>query len=409
MRPIKIINGRIITPYRVLRGAMLLITEGKISAISERDIDIPEAHTIDAAGDYVAPGFIDIHIHGGGGHDFMDGTIEAFLGIAQLHARYGTTSMTPTTLSSDREELRRILAVYERVCGGNSAGAGGSGVPGGSAFIGMHLEGPYFSMNQRGAQDPRYIRDPDPLEYQPLLTQFPSIKRWSAAPELNGALAFAEFVRSKGVLVALAHTDAIYEEVLQGFEKGFTHATHLYSAMSGVTRRGTARYAGAIESAFLIDEMTVEIIADGVHLPPPLLKLVYKIKGADRIALITDAMRGAGMPPGESILGSKHNGLPVIIEDGVAKLPDRSAFAGSVATADRLVRNMIQLADVPLCDAVRMMTSTPAAIMGVADRKGVLTPGKDADIVLFDEQINVQLTMVGGKIIYKKEEAGHGR
>ena len=396
MRPIKIINGRIITPYRVLHGATLLITGDKITALSEGDIDTPEAQIIDAAGDYVAPGFIDIHVHGGGGHDFMDGTEEAFLGVAELHAQHGTTSMTPTTLSSEKEELREILAVYERV----SAAA---------AFIGMHLEGPYFSMNQRGAQDPRYIRNPDPEEYVPLLTQFPSIKRWSAAPELNGALAFAEFVRSKGVLVALAHTDAIYEEVLQGFEKGFTHATHLYSAMSGVTRRGTARYAGAIESAFLIDEMTVEIIADGVHLPPPLLKLVYKIKGADRIALITDAMRGAGMPPGESILGSRHNGLRVIIEDGVAKLPDRSAFAGSVATADRLVRNMIQLADVPLCDAVRMMTSTPAAIMGVADRKGSLTPGKDADIVLFDEQINVQLTMVGGKIIYEKEEAGHGR
>jgi len=396
MRPIKIINGRIITPYRVLHGATLLITGDKITALSEGDIDTPEAQIIDAAGDYVAPGFIDIHVHGGGGHDFMDGTEEAFLGVAELHAQHGTTSMTPTTLSSEKEELREILAVYERV----SAAA---------AFIGMHLEGPYFSMNQRGAQDPRYIRNPDPEEYVPLLTQFPSIKRWSAAPELNGALAFAEFVRSKGALVALAHTDAIYEEVLQGFEKGFTHATHLYSAMSGVTRRGTARYAGAIESAFLIDEMTVEIIADGVHLPPPLLKLVYKIKGADRIALITDAMRGAGMPPGESILGSRHNGLRVIVEDGVAKLPDRSAFAGSVATADRLVRNMIQLADVPLCDAVRMMTSTPAAIMGVADRKGVLTPGKDADIVLFDEQINVQLTMVGGKIIYKKEEATHAR
>ena len=408
MLPIKIINGRIITPYRVLHGATLLITGDKITALGEGDIDAPEAQIIDAGGCYVAPGFIDIHVHGGGGHDFMDGTIEAFLGIAQLHARYGTTSMTPTTLSSEKQELHQILQIYEQVCGG-SAGADGSGGSGGAAFIGMHLEGPYFAMNQRGAQDPRYIRDPDPLEYRPLLAQYPSIRRWSAAPELNGALAFAEFVRSKGVLVALAHTDAIYEEVLQGFEKGFTHATHLYSAMSGVTRRGTARYAGAIESAFLIDEMTVEIIADGVHLPPPLLKLVYKIKGADRIALITDAMRGAGMPPGKSILGSLHDGLPVIIEDGVAKLPDRSAFAGSVATADRLVRNMIQFADVPLCDAVRMMTSTPAAIMGVADRKGVLTPGKDADIVLFDEQINIQLTMVGGKIIYKKEEAAHGR
>jgi N-acetylglucosamine-6-phosphate deacetylase len=406
MRPIKIINGRIVTPYRVLHGATLLITGDKITALHEGDIEAPEAQTIDARGNYVAPGFIDIHIHGGGGHDFMDGTEEAFLGVAKLHARHGTTSMTPTTLSSEKEELHQILQVYERVCAGGDPGPHAN--PGraspGSAFIGMHLEGPYFAMNQRGAQDPRYIRDPDPAEYQPLLAQYPSIRRWSAAPELNGALAFAEFVRSKGVLVALAHTDAIYEEVLQGFEKGFTHATHLYSAMSGVTRRGAARYAGAIESAFLIDEMTVEIIADGVHLPPPLLKLVYKIKGADRTALITDAMRGAGMPPGESILGSRHNGLRVIVEDGVAKLPDRSAFAGSVATADRLVRNMIQLADVPLCDAVRMMSSTPAAIMGVADRKGVLTPGKDADIVLFDDQINVQLTMSGGRIIYSKEE-----
>jgi N-acetylglucosamine-6-phosphate deacetylase len=405
MRPIKIINGRIITPYRVLHGATLLITGDKITALSEGHIDIPEAQTIDAAGNYVAPGFIDIHVHGGGGHDFMDGTTEAFLGIAKLHARYGTTSMTPTTLSSEKEELHQILQAYERVCTGGDPGPHANR---GAAFIGMHLEGPYFAMNQRGAQDPRYIRDPDPLEYRPLLAEFPSIRRWSAAPELNGALAFAEFVQSKGVLVALAHTDAIYEEVLQGFEKGFTHATHLYSAMSGVTRRGTARYAGAIEAAFLIDEMTVEIIADGVHLPPPLLKLVYKIKGADRTALITDAMRGAGMPPGESILGSRRNGLTVIVEDGVAKLPDRSAFAGSVATADRLVRNMIQLADVPLCDAVRMMTSTPAAIMGVADRKGSLTPGKDADIVLFDEQINIQLTMVGGRIIYTSEEVDHG-
>ena len=409
MRPIKIINGRIVTPYRVLHGATLLITGSKITALHEGDIEAPEAQTIDARGNYVAPGFIDIHIHGGGGHDFMDGTEEAFLGVAKLHARHGTTSMTPTTLSSEKEELHKILQVYERVSAGGDPDPHAS--PGraspGSAFIGMHLEGPYFSMNQRGAQDPRYIRDPDPAEYQPLLAQYPSIRRWSAAPELNGALAFAEFVRSKGVLVALAHTDAIYEEVLQGFEKGFTHATHLYSAMSGVTRRGAARYAGAIESAFLIDEMTVEIIADGVHLPPPLLKLVYKIKGADRTALITDAMRGAGMPPGESILGSRRNGLRVIVEDGVAKLPDRSAFAGSVATADRLVRNMIQLADVPLCDAVRMMTSTPAAIMGVADRKGVLTPGKDADIVLFDDQINVQLTMSGGRIIYSKEEGSY--
>ncbi|HLZ86279.1 MAG TPA: amidohydrolase family protein, partial [Puia sp.] len=300
-----------------------------------------------------------------------------------------------TTLSAGREDLLNTLESYDRVCGQPGVGA---------RFIGMHLEGPYFALNQRGAQDPRYIRNPDPAEYRELTTRFPSIRRWSAAPELPGALDLADWLREKGILAAWAHTDALYEEVLKGFERGYTHATHLYSAMLGVTRRGATRYAGAIEAAFLIDEMTVEIIADGVHLPPPLLQLICKIKGADKIALITDAMGGAGMPPGESILGGKKNGLPVIIEDGVAKLPDRSAFAGSVATADRLVRNMIQLAGQPLCDAVRMMTATPAAIMGVGDRKGSLIAGRDADIVIFDEEINIRCTIVGGNIVYQKEQ-----
>jgi N-acetylglucosamine-6-phosphate deacetylase len=391
---IRIFNGRIVTPYRIIAGGSLLITGKKITAISDRDIEAPGALAIDAGGKYITPGFIDIHVHGGGGHDFMDGTEEAFLQIAKLHAQYGTTSMTPTTLSCEREDLIRIQEIYESACINNNSGA---------EFIGLHLEGPYFAMNQRGAQDPRFIRNPDPEEYIDVLSRSSAVKRWSAAPELRGALDFAGYLRSKGILAALAHTDAIYEEVLEGFEKGYTHATHLYSAMSGVTRRGPFRYAGAVESAFLIDEMTVEIIADGVHLPPPLLKLVYKIKGAARTALITDAMRGAGLPPGESILGSKRNGLKVIIEDGVAKLPDRSAFAGSVATADRLVRNMIRLADVPICEAVSMMTSTPAAIMGVADRKGSLTPGKDADIIIFDEEVAIHLTMVGGRIVYTKD------
>lgn len=400
MQRIKIFNGRIVTPYRVLERGSVLIEGSKILAVSEGELEAPEALSLDAGGRYVAPGFIDLHVHGGGGHDFMDGTKEAFLEIARLHARYGTTAMTPTTLSCGKDELSRVLDTYEQVQADNNPGA---------AFIGMHLEGPYFAMSQRGAQHPRHIRDPDPEEYKALLSRWNVVRRWSAAPELKGALAFAEYLRSKGILAALAHTDAIYEEVLEGFEKGYTHATHLYSAMSGVTRRGVARYAGAVEAAFLIDEMTVEMIADGIHLPPPLLKLVYKIKGASRTALITDAMRGACMPPGESILGSKQEGLKVIIEDGVAKLPDRSAFAGSVATADRLVRNMIQLAEVPLCDAVRMMSSTPAAIMGIADRKGALHSGKDADLIIFDEQIDIHLTMVGGKIIYEKKEGTYDK
>lgn len=188
--------------------------------------------------------------------------------------------------------------------------------------------------------------------------------------------------------------------MIDAFENGFSLVTHLYSGMSGVTRRNAFRYAGVIESAFLIEEMDVEIIADGIHLPAPLLKLIYKIKGPDRIALVTDAMRGAGMPEGKSILGGLKNGLEVIIEDGVAKLPDRTSFAGSVATADRLIRTMINLAEVPLTDAVRMLTSTPARILGVQDTKGSLVPGKDADIVVFDQNIEIEKTIIKGKIIY---------
>ena len=201
----------------------------------------------------------------------------------------------------------------------------------------------------------------------------------------------------------MAHTDAIYEEAAVAFENGYTLATHLYSAMTGVTRRNAYRYAGVVETAYLIDEMDVEIIADGIHLPPALLKLVYKIKGAARTALITDAMRAAGMPEGESILGSLHNGLKVIVEDSVAKLPDRSSFAGSVATADRLVRNMINIANVSLPDAVKMITETPARILGIANKKGSIEKGKDADIIIFDSNINIEMTMVKGKVIYNRE------
>lgn len=390
-QPLKIFNGRIITPYRIIAHGCVLVSDGIITAVSEGDVVAADAAEIDAKGKYIAPGFIDIHVHGGGGHDFMDGSETAFLEIAETHARYGTTSMLPTTLTSEREGLLDTLSIYERAHEKNSRGA---------RFLGMHLEGPYFAMNQRGAQDPRYIRDPDPEEYKAVIAHSSSIRRWSAAPELKGAIEFGRYLRKHGILAAVAHTDAIYEDVIEAFDNGYTLATHLYSGMSGVTRRNAFRYAGVVESAFVIDEMDVEIIADGVHLPPPLLKLVYKIKGADRTALITDSMRAAGMPPGNSILGNLKTGLAVIVEDDVAKLPDRTAFAGSVATADRLVRNMISLADVPLIDAVRMMTSTPARILGVQDRKGRLAKGMDADIVVFDENICIDTTIVGGKVVY---------
>ncbi|MEO6814767.1 MAG: N-acetylglucosamine-6-phosphate deacetylase [Ginsengibacter sp.] len=391
-KKLKIINGRVITSQRIIDHASLLISDGIITEIGEKKISSEADIILDARGKYVSPGFIDIHVHGGGGSDFMDSTVKDFLTIAETHLRYGTTALVPTTLTAEKEDLLHTLEIYKKANAKNKAGA---------QFMGMHIEGPYFAMSQKGAQDPRYIRKPDEKEYSEIIEKAGGIiARWSAAPELKGAMKFGRYLQAHDILPAIAHTDAVYADVVNAFENGYTLATHFYSSMSGVTRRNAFRYAGVIESVYLMDEMDVEIIADGVHLPAPLLKLIYKIKGVDRIALITDAMRAAGMGPGESILGSKKNGLKVIVEDGVAKLPDRSSFAGSVATTDRLVRTMVNVAGISLIEAVRMMTLTPARIMKINKHKGSVTIGKDADIVIFDEKINIQSAIVGGKILY---------
>jgi N-acetylglucosamine-6-phosphate deacetylase len=390
----KIYNGRIITPYRMLENGFILVEDGCIREVGSGNPDFPGAELIDAGNNYVSPGFIDIHTHGAGGHDFMDGTVEAFVGAAQMYARHGSTTIVPTTLTSNMDELRHTLSIFREAKKVNDRGA---------RLLGMHLEGPYFSLKQCGAQDPRYIHDPNPAEYEPIVRNSDGIIRWSAAPELKGAMEFGRFLVKSGILPSIAHTDAIYEEVIEAFENGFTHVTHLYSAMSGVSRRNLLRFAGVIESALLIEEMTVEIIADGIHLPPSLLQLIVKTKGPGRIALVTDSMRAAGMPEGPSILGSLRGGLPVVVEDGVAKLPDRTAFAGSVATADRLVCNMTRLAGVNLPEAVQMITSTPAKICGVFDRIGSLAAGKQADLVIFDENISIQKTIIQGNTIYARK------
>lgn len=393
MKRIKITNGKLITPFRIVENGTLLIENGKIVGTGEGEMSFPGAEEIDAAGNYVSPGFIDMHTHGGGGYDFMDGTPEAFREAARTHVRFGTTALVPTTLTAEKEDLLQLLESYKQVKNENFGGA---------QFLGLHLEGPYFAMSQKGAQDPRYIRNPQRDEYEALLNQSSDIIRWSAAPELEGAMEFGRKLSAKGILAAIAHSDATSEVVAEALENGYTHLTHFYSAMSGVTRRNAFRYAGIIESGYLYDQLTVEIIADGVHLPPSLLQLIYKQMGPARIALITDSMRAAGQEVDESILGSKKDGLPVLVEDGVAKLPDRTAFAGSVATADRLVRNMIQLAGVPLLHAIQMISSTPARICGVEKQKGSLTIGKDADVVIFDPDIQVLATLVKGDVMHSK-------
>lgn len=388
-------NARLIYPTEIVDNSYVYVEGKQIISCGQGGINVSsDTLQIDVMGNYLSPGFIDLHVHGGGGHDFMDGTTEAFLKIAETHVQFGTTGMCPTTLTADRENLFSVLDAYANSLVLNKKG---------STFLGMHLEGPYLAMSQRGAQDPKYIRNPDPKEYRSILAYSAHIVRWSAAPELPGALEFAKYLTSKNVLVALAHTDAIYEEVVEGFNHGFSLATHFYSAMSGITRKNAARYAGVIEAGYLIDEMDVEIIADGIHVPAPLLKLIYKIKGADHIALITDSMRAAAMPEGPSILGRKEDGLAVIVEDAVAKLPDRSAFAGSVATMDKLLRNYINLADVSLTEVIKMMSLTPARILKIEDTKGSISTNKDADLVILNNQLQVMMTIVEGDIKYQRK------
>ena len=235
------------------------------------------------------------------------------------------------------------------------------------------MEGPYLNRVQAGAIDPNYIRNPDPEEYEYFLEYGRgAIARWTIAVELEGAGRFAKRLTEEGILPSVGHSNAEYCQVKKAFEQGVTHTTHLYSAMSTITRRGGFRHSGVLESAFCIPKMTVEIIADGCHLPLELLEMVCRVKGRDYVALTCDSMRCAGQNVRESILGSLKNGQTVMIEDDVAKLMDRSAFAGSIATDDRLVRTMYREVGIPLWDAVYMMTQTPANIIGIGDQTGSL-------------------------------------
>lgn len=383
----KITGGRVVLGDAIVTGQDVYYAEGAITCVG--DAALPYDVLVDAQGQYVSPGFIELHCHGGGGADFLDGTVEAFLTASELHANHGVTTLIPTATSGTLEETLAMEKVYEEAVARNERGAD---------MPGLHFEGPYFAPAQAGAQDPRLLRNPEPAEYMLLLDSCKHILRWSIAPELPGALELGRELKRRGILAAIGHTAAEYHEVEAAWEAGYTHVTHLYSSMSTVHRVNAYRHAGVLEAAYMIDGMTVEIIADGKHLPAELLKFVYKFKGPDRTALCTDAMRGAGMPDGPSVLGHFERGLKTIIEDGVAKLPDRTSFAGSVATFDCLVRNMVQLAQVPLTDAVRMATRTPARIMGFTDR-GDIAVGKRADIIFFNDNIDISRVIVGGRTV----------
>jgi len=390
-----ITNGKIIALERIIPEGSVSVCDGVITGVYEGIGRLPEPDetVIDAGGKYISPGFLDIHVHGGGGYGFLRSSVDDVISCSKVHMSHGTTSMVPTISSTSnqltRESIENIREATSKMIKGPE-------------ILGVHLEGPYFAISQKGAQSAEYMRNPIKEEYMNIVESFDNILRWSLAPELPGALEMAKELIKRGIHMSIGHSDALFDETIKAYECGFTTVVHLYSCTSTVRRINAYRYAGIIEAAFLIDDMVVEIIADGKHLPASLLKLIYKIKGPDRICLVTDAIDAAGLKDLEGEIYSSTRGSNIIIEDNVAKLPDRSAFAGSVATTDRLVRTMVKLADVPLYQAVKMMSATPAKNIGMFSTKGSLSLGKDADIIIFDDDINISTVIVGGEVTFEK-------
>ena len=378
----QLINARILTPQGWMKDGSVLIRDNKILEVTNCDLAVIGAELIDVKGMYVVPGGVEIHVHGGGGRDFMECTEDAFRAAVHTHMKHGTTSIFPTLSSSTVPMIQQAAETCTKLMEEKN-----------SPMLGLHLDGHYLNMKMAGGQIPENIKNPDPNEYIPIVEQYHCIKRWDAAPELPGAMQFGKYIAAKGILPSVAHTQAEFEDIRTAYEARYTHATHFYNAMPGFHKRREYKYEGTVESIYLLDDMTVEVVADGIHVPPTILRLVYKIKGVERTCLITDALACADSDSKEAF------DPRVIIEDGVCKLADHSALAGSVATMDRLIRTVVQKAEIPLEDAVRMASETPARIMGVYDRKGSLQKGKDAVILVLDEDLNVRAVWAMGKLV----------
>nr|WP_319473780.1 N-acetylglucosamine-6-phosphate deacetylase [uncultured Sphaerochaeta sp.] len=385
-------SAMIILEDSILRDAYLVEESGLIMAFGP--MPVPDVFSkyaskvYDCTGFYLSPGFVDIHTHGSGGHDYMDGTEEAFIGAAASHLQYGSTTLLPTTLASSDESLFKTFSIFQTIKKSEAV------LP---HLPGLHLEGPYFCHKEKGAMEENHLRLPAPEHYMNILERSQgTILRWSLAPELPGALEMADRVINEGIHVSAAHTCATYEEMSEAFDHGVNHLTHFYSAMSSLTRKDGMRILGVIESGYLIDGLTLEVIADGMHLPGPLLRLIYKCKDHDQICATTDSMRAAGMGPGPSILGPKQEGTPVFVEDGIAKMPDRTCFAGSVATCDRLVRVLMAEVGLSLEEAVKASSLLPARFMGLDQETGSIAIGKQADLLVFDQSISMKRVFVSG-------------
>ncbi len=375
----KVLRSDLIVLPNGLFDGYIVIEDGKIKEITE---NAPDCEVSDLTGKYVMAGFIDIHTHGGGGFSFTESSPEEIVSGCNFHLRHGTTTIVPTVTTGAfpimREAVKNIqIAKADKNALGN--------------ILGAHMEGPYLSPAQCGAQAPGHITEPKPEEYISLLEETgDTIVRWTYAPERDTEGEFCRYLTKRGIIVSAGHTDAKYADMARAIDNGCNLITHLYSCTSTVTRDHGFRSLGVIESTYLRDELCAEIIADGKHLPPDLVRMIVKIKGIDRVAAVTDSLCVAGSDATEGVM----SGVEYIVEDGIAKLSDRSAFAGSVATADVLLRVLVNECGFTLSEASTMLSATPARLHGL--NKGKLEIGLDADLVVLNNKLSVREVYVGG-------------
>lgn len=374
---IKIKSDKIIVGETLFDGYMYVLN-GKIAEISK--VDKPCKESYDYTGKYVSAGFIDMHTHGAGGYAFMNSSAQDVVKGCDYHLAHGTTSIVPTISAGAFETMKQAVVNIHNAKGKTKGN-----------ILGAHLEGPYLSPKQAGAQCPVFITPPQKADYESLIEEYgESIARWTYAPENDENGTFCRYLTEHNIIASAGHTDAVNADMVRAIENGGNLITHLYSCTSTVTRDHGFRSLGVIESAYLHDELYVEIIADGKHLPPDLIKMIIKIKGTDKVALITDSLEIAGTDIKEGVM----SGTEFIVEDGVCKLKDRSAFAGSVATANLLIKTLVNDCGFEVPTAVKMLTEVPAKILKL--NKGSLKENYDADFIVFDEEFAVSDVFVSG-------------
>lgn len=378
-------NGSLVLGSEILRKN-LLIKDGSIESLTEKE---PAADAIlDVRGAFVAPGFIDIHVHGGGGHDFMEATPEAFLRATEHHLSHGTTALCPTTVSAPLPAIRKFLEAYQT--------AEASGLIR-ARMLGAHLEGPHLSTKKNGAQDARFLTLPVVSEYEALIGEFPFIKRITAAPEIPGVLDLADHLFRKGVQFSIGHSDARGSQIEEAIRHGFRSVTHLYNAMSAYGEFEGRKAAGVTEKALLEPDLYAELIGDLIHVPADLYQLAYQSKTSAKLILVTDALSPSGMPKGLFFLGEEDEGIRVDVREA-AYIMGTNKLAGSLVTTDLLLKNALSLG-IPLIDAVKMLTETPARLLGLEKTVGSLKKGLAADVVVFDDQGDIRHVICQGQVI----------